>query len=139
MSYWSLASVYDAHRANSVCLIMASILFQLDFFETRRAALSFPLGDSRSTSFISPSRMFSYLTYFLIIGIRWEDGKRGYWLAACGLASELKPPNVQRFEVSHLLTLIARSYSAERPFTPARMRRKKWEWNANCYKPVVNV
>lgn len=68
--------------------------------------------------------MFSYLDYFLIIGLWWEDGRLGYWLAACGQASELKPPKVRWSEVSHLLALIAQSYSAERPFIPARMRRK---------------
>lgn len=43
---------------------------------------------------------------------------------ACGLVLELKPPNMQRFEVSHLLLLIVPYYSEERPFTPAWTRRK---------------
>lgn len=92
--------------------------------KTQQATLSFPLVVSQSTYFHLLSKMFSYLAYFCILGIWWEDGRLGYWLAECGLALELKPPKAQRFEVSHLLALIAQSYSAERPFIPARMRSK---------------
>lgn len=92
--------------------------------KTQHATLSFPLVVSQSTYFHLLSKMCSYLAYFCILGIWWEDGRLGYWLADCGLALELKPPKAQWFEVSHLLALIAQSYSVERPFIPAWMRSK---------------
>lgn len=99
---------------------------QRDCFKTQLAVLLFPLVVSDSAYFHLLPKVFCYLAYFLILGLSswWEDGRLEYWLAACGLELELKPPNVQWVEVNHLLVLIAQSYSAERPFTPGWTRRK---------------
>lgn len=75
--------------------------------------------------------MFSYLTYFLILGCCWKDGRFYCWLEARGVALTLKPPSAPRSEVSHLLERVAQLKGGELRH-PRPNEEENREWNANC-------
>lgn len=75
--------------------------------------------------------MFSYLTYFLIFGCCWKDGRFYCWLEARGVALTLKPPSAPRSEVSHLLERVAQLRGGELRH-PRPNEEENREWNANC-------